>query len=151
MTAHKVAAEQLFPVCSPRFMADANLAQPRDILEHTLITTASQAFRDDWPEWLAPFDCTPDDARDTITCDTMLAATQAAIDGLGLAIGRTPLVDHDLREGRLVEPFHERLRSNSGYYVTSAAEYAQRVPVRPWHAHGVPARLQLRPETRFQI
>lgn len=129
MVVHKIATEQLFPVCSPQFLARAQLATPDDMLRHTLITTSSQNFRDDWPEWLAPFHFAPEDFQDTITCDTMLAATQAAIDGLGLAIGRTPLVDHDLREGRLVEPFRQRLASDTGYYVTCAPEYAKRQAV----------------------
>ena len=130
MTVFKVAEEHLFPVCSPKFLTQAQLTKPEDMIEHTLITTTSQAFRDDWPEWLAPFNQSPDDFRDVISCDTMLAATQAAIDGLGLAIGRTPLVNHDLREGRLIEPFRKRLPSATGYYITCAPEYANRQSVR---------------------
>lgn len=130
MTAHKIAAEELFPVCSPDFLAATRLTSPRDMLHHTAIFTSSLAFRDDWPEWLAEYGCIPDDFEDSITCDTMLAASQAAIDGLGLAMGRTPLVDRDVRAGRLIEPFERRLQSDTGYYITSSPDRAPRRAVR---------------------
>jgi LysR family glycine cleavage system transcriptional activator len=134
LVAKKVVEEQLFPVCSPGFAAEHALRTPADMLRCTLISTSSLAFRDDWPEWLAQFGYGQDDFQDWITCDTMLSASQAAIDGLGLAIGRTPLVDRDLEAGRLIEPYAQRLESGSGYYVVSSPDLAQRQPVRLFRA-----------------
>ena len=53
---------------------------------------------------------------------------QAAIDGLGVVMGRNLLVKQDLDAGRLVEPFSTRLETDSGYYLTlsAAAEREQR-------------------------
>jgi LysR family glycine cleavage system transcriptional activator len=130
MIAHKVAHEELFPVCSPSFLAESKLSSPRDMLRHTAICTSSLVFRDDWPEWLAHYGCTQDDFHNSISCDTMLSASQAAIDGLGLAMGRTPLVNRDLREGRLIEPFKRRLQSSTGYYITSSADHSERKTVK---------------------
>lgn len=126
MVAHKIAQEELAPVCSPDFLDATRIASPQDTVRHTLIGTSSLAFRDDWPEWLAQHGLVQDDIDDWIKCDTMLTATQGAIDGLGLAMGRTPLIDRDLCAGRLVEPFGQRLASNTGYYLTSSPEHAER-------------------------
>ncbi|MEI2415932.1 LysR substrate-binding domain-containing protein [Orrella sp. JC864] len=129
LAAHKVAQEELFPVCSPAMLARSPIACARDMLRHTGIVTSSVVFRDDWPEWLALFDCTVEDFSDLVRCDTMLAASQAAIDGLGIAMGRTPLVNRDIEEGRLVELCGHRLKSDTGYYLTSSESRAQRRPV----------------------
>ncbi|RQP84803.1 LysR family transcriptional regulator [Burkholderia ubonensis] len=130
MVTHRIAPEELFPVCSPTLLTSSNVTSHRDMLRHTAICTSSVAFRDDWPEWLALYGCSPDEFADWVCCDTMLSASQAAIDGLGFAMGRTPLVDRDIREGRLIEPFQRRLKSNTGYYVTSTPEHARRKTVK---------------------
>jgi LysR family glycine cleavage system transcriptional activator len=130
MDVRKIADEELFPVCSPAFLANLTLGAPRDMLDYTAICTSSLVFRDDWPEWLAHYGCTQDDFHNTISCDTMLSATQAAIDSLGFAMGRTPLVSRDIREGRLIEPFQRRLASTTGYYVTSSPDHSQRETVK---------------------
>jgi DNA-binding transcriptional LysR family regulator len=54
-----------------------------------------------------------------ITFDLLLPALQAANDGLGVALGRSPLVSSDLAAKRLVEPFSIRIRSKSAFYIVS--------------------------------
>ncbi len=44
---------------------------------------------------------------------------QAAIDGLGVAIGRTTYVEGDLAKGRLVVPFDMRMPADAGFYLVS--------------------------------
>jgi LysR family transcriptional regulator, glycine cleavage system transcriptional activator len=44
---------------------------------------------------------------------------QAAIDGLGVAVGRTTYVEGDLASGRLVVPFDIRLPADAGFYLVS--------------------------------
>jgi len=51
-------------------------------------------------------------------------AIQAAIDGLGVALGRTPFVEADLRDGRLVAPFDLALPDKAGFYVVAPEETA---------------------------
>jgi LysR family glycine cleavage system transcriptional activator len=54
-----------------------------------------------------------------INCDLLITSLQAAIDGLGVMLGRSTIVDHDLREGRLIEPFKLRQSSPNGYFLVS--------------------------------
>ena len=45
--------------------------------------------------------------------------------GMGIAMGRTPLIDDDLRAGRLVCPFDLRLKTPQSYYLVARPQIAQ--------------------------
>jgi len=47
---------------------------------------------------------------------------QAAIQGMGLALGREPLVADALAEGRLVRPFPETVASEYAYWIVCPPE-----------------------------
>ena len=51
-------------------------------------------------------------------------ALQAAIDGLGVALGRSAFVEGDIAAGRLVVPFEMKLPAEAGYYVVAPEETA---------------------------
>jgi LysR family glycine cleavage system transcriptional activator len=59
-----------------------------------------------------------------LSFDQSYLAIQAAIDGLGVALGRTPLVEADIAAGRLVVPFDVVLPDEAGYYVVAPEESA---------------------------
>ena len=46
-------------------------------------------------------------------------AVQAAIDGIGVAMGRTSYVQDDIAKGRLVVPFKIALPTDAGFYLVS--------------------------------
>jgi LysR family glycine cleavage system transcriptional activator len=46
-------------------------------------------------------------------------AIQAAVEGLGVALGREQLVEADIAAGRLVAPFDTVLPQDAGYYVVA--------------------------------
>ena len=50
---------------------------------------------------------------------------QAAIDGMGVAIGRTSYVEADIAAGRLVVPFDISLPSDAGFYLVYPPEKAK--------------------------
>jgi LysR family glycine cleavage system transcriptional activator len=54
-----------------------------------------------------------------LTFDMIFMTLQAAIDGLGVAIGRTTYVEGDLAKGRLVVPFDMRMPADAGFYLVS--------------------------------
>ncbi len=56
--------------------------------------------------------------------DLIVNALQAAIDGLGVALGRTALVEGDLATGRLVAPFDISLPIEAAYYVVTPEQTA---------------------------
>ncbi len=49
--------------------------------------------------------------------DMLTKQIQAAIEGLGVALGRGPLVADALRDGRLVRPFREITQSPFSYWL----------------------------------
>jgi DNA-binding transcriptional LysR family regulator len=46
-------------------------------------------------------------------------APQAAIDGIGVAMGRTSYVEADIAKGRLLVPFEIALPADAGFYLVS--------------------------------
>jgi LysR family glycine cleavage system transcriptional activator len=127
MVAHKIMREELFPVCSPSLLgANGGLRVPRDLTHHTIIRTASPfILRDDWPLWLERAGTLGITFAGEISCDLLYPSYQAAIEGLGVAMGRSAVVSADIRAGRLVEPFSVRLPSSLGYHLVAGTERAK--------------------------
>ena len=119
--ARKISDEEIFPVCSPMLLRrQPRLRKPQDPQQHTAIRTAySFILQDDWPLWLDAAGEKNLQFANEITFDLLLPALQAANDGLGVALGRSPLVSSDLAARRLVEPFSIRIRSKSAFYIVS--------------------------------
>ena len=113
------------PVCAPSLVKGANaLRKPADLKRVTLLHIGS--FPDDWQVWLTAAGIKGIDATRGVTFDNALVAYQAAMDGLGVALGRNPLVAPDLKAGRLVTPFDFKRPSDYAYYVVYPAEAIRR-------------------------
>jgi LysR family glycine cleavage system transcriptional activator len=54
-----------------------------------------------------------------VTFDLMFMTIQAAIDGIGVAMGRTSYVQDDISKGRLQVPFKIALPTDAGFYLVS--------------------------------
>jgi LysR family transcriptional regulator, glycine cleavage system transcriptional activator len=113
-------ADELFPVCSPALLAgNKPLRCPKDLAHHTLLRT-SGAYDDDWRLWLTAAGLPTDIAKQPgPTFDLILVTVQAAIDGIGVAMGRTSYVEADIAKGRLVVPFKITLPADAGFYLVS--------------------------------
>jgi LysR family transcriptional regulator, glycine cleavage system transcriptional activator len=112
-------AEHVFPVCAPRLLTGSEpLRQPADLASHTLLHAT--VSRDDWRLWLTaaglPVSIA---ARRGLTFDEAFLAIQAAVEGLGVALGRLHLVEADIAAGRLIAPFATVLPQDAGYYVVA--------------------------------
>ena len=119
--------EETFPVCGPALRdGETPLRQPADLARHTLL---HMSVRDDWHQWLTAAGVDGVDVTRGHTFDTHVAMLQAAIDGLGVALGRAPFVEADLAAGRLVAPFQVTLPADAGFYVVSPTATADRPPV----------------------
>lgn len=108
-------AEDLFPVCSPKLLTgERALRQPEDLARATLLHTATT--RDDWRLWLTAAGLPVQMSQNPgLTFDLAFMTVQAAIDGLGVAMGHTAYVADDVAQGRLVVPFDISMPS-AGYY-----------------------------------
>jgi len=111
-------ADELFPVCSPSLLrGDKSLRTPEDLRDHVLLHTNNS---DDWRLWLTAAGLSTGISRQPgITFDMTLMTVQAAIDGMGVAMGRTSYVQDDIAKGRLVVPFKIALPADAGFYLVS--------------------------------
>jgi LysR family glycine cleavage system transcriptional activator len=113
-------ADELFPVCSPSLLrGDKPLRRPEDLRGYPLLHTSS-ANSDDWRLWLTAAGLPADITKQPgITFDMIFMTIQAAIDGIGVAMGRTSYVQDDIAKGRLVVPFKIALPADAGFYLVS--------------------------------
>src|SRR6185312_12604873 len=113
-------ADELFPVCSPALLNGSKpLKCPEDLKEHVLLHT-SNANSDDWRLWLTAAGLPTNLSKQPdVTFDLIFMTVQAAIDGLGVAMGRTAYVQDDIAKGRLVVPFKIELPVDAGFYLVS--------------------------------
>jgi LysR family glycine cleavage system transcriptional activator len=117
--------EHIFPVCSPALLNDDRpLRAPEDLARHTLLHTT--VSREDWQLWLTAAGLPASIAtRRGMTFDQSFMAVQAAVEGLGVAMGRSHLVEADIAAGRLVAPFDMVLPQDAGYYVVTPETTAE--------------------------
>ncbi|MFC0710937.1 transcriptional regulator GcvA [Azorhizophilus paspali] len=118
-------SDEIFPVCSPNLLAGPTaLRMPGDLANHTLLQVSGMTCND-WNMWLSAAGQPKKLAEGTrLTFDLAMMAVQAAIDGLGVCIGRSTYVDDDLKAGKLVAPFSLRLKSDLGFYLVTPEEFA---------------------------
>jgi LysR family transcriptional regulator, glycine cleavage system transcriptional activator len=113
-------ADELFPVCSPALLrGDKPLRCPQDLVHHTLLHS-SGGYDDDWRQWLTAAGLPADISKQPgLSFDLIFLTVQAAIDGSGVAMGRTSYVQDDIAKGRLVVPFEIALPADAGFYLVS--------------------------------
>jgi LysR family glycine cleavage system transcriptional activator len=100
LVAEPLFAGDLLPVCAPRLAAQ--LKRPGDLRGPGLLRVAHSPH--DWPLWLNAAGVARLTARGQ-EFQFYGQALQAAVDGLGVAMGIRPYIDDDLAAGRLVAPF----------------------------------------------
>src|ERR1043166_228438 len=113
-------ADKMFPVCSPELLKGRKpLQKPEDLADHVLLHS-SAGNDDDWRLWLTAAGLPPDLSKQPgVTFDMVFMTIQAAIDGQGVAMGRTSYVQDDIAKGRLVVPFEIQLPVDAGFYLVS--------------------------------
>lgn len=95
--------ERRLPVCRPALMDEIPLSEIQDLSHHTLLHVSSMPRL--WRDWLTEAGQSALRFESSLTFDHFYLTIQAAIDGLGVAMGPTALVADDLAAGRLVTPF----------------------------------------------
>jgi DNA-binding transcriptional LysR family regulator len=109
---------EIFPVCRPNHMA--KIRKSSDLRNHTLVHTASRP--NDWPRWLRAAGL--DELAATKagpTFESLNLSYQAAIEGVGIAMGVSCLVEDDLRLRRLVKPLPLTFKSKLSFCMIFAA------------------------------
>ncbi|MFM0233944.1 LysR substrate-binding domain-containing protein [Paraburkholderia sediminicola] len=116
--------ERLVPVCSPAYLDNLRDAHGNIDLRHATLIHVNSAS-EDWQAWFdgVAIDGTAIDGidlNDGLRVDTIQLAFEAASMGLGVALGRRPLVDRDLASGALVEACPQTIASSTAYWLVSA-------------------------------
>jgi LysR family transcriptional regulator, glycine cleavage system transcriptional activator len=95
--------ERRLPVCSPTLIKRHALSTVDGLEQHTLLHVSTVPKL--WRDWLALAGCSGLRPAATLTLDHFYLSIQAAVDGLGVAMGPTALISDDVAAGRLVIPF----------------------------------------------
>jgi len=96
-------SERRLPVCSPALIAKLPLKEISDLAQHTLLNVTSMPRL--WQDWLTQAGHARLTPAATLTFDHFFLTIQAAMDGLGVAMGPTALIGDDTAAGRLIMPF----------------------------------------------
>ncbi|MGA8756919.1 MAG: LysR substrate-binding domain-containing protein [Stellaceae bacterium] len=109
--------EIVFPVCAPSILdSGVPLRSLHDLVRHTLIESDTAEADDTeftWSNWLSRFSIQQEQMPRQLRFSHFGLALSAAIDGLGVALGRSPMVDAELASGRLVRPFGRKVMAKA--------------------------------------
>ena len=117
-------AQRLVPVCSPDFLKSHQCTGTLDLTSVSLIHVASAT--EDWAAWLDQAGVKGIDLTRGLFFDTVHMAMDAAAAGLGVAIGRLPLVQQDLTAGRILQAAEVTVTGTTGYWLIEATRSAPR-------------------------
>ena len=106
--------ERLVPVASPAYLASASRTGTIDWPKATYLRVSSVEY--DWNAWIEGTQAKVE-VVDDLHFDTTMLASEAASAGLGIAIGRMPLVVPDLNAGRLVKADARIVDIETGYWL----------------------------------
>jgi LysR family transcriptional regulator, glycine cleavage system transcriptional activator len=95
--------ERRVPVCSPALLRRVPLAEPGQLRHHTLLHAATLPRV--WPQWLRAAGVPDLEPQASVTLEHFYLTLQAALDGLGVAMGPERLIADDVAAGRLALPF----------------------------------------------
>ncbi|CAO3356270.1 LysR substrate-binding domain-containing protein [Azospirillum melinis] len=106
-------------VLSPSLLKQKRIASPEDLLEVPLLHLKSRP--DAWTRWFRTTQVATPEAIAGPFFDHFFLSLQAAISGLGAAIGPYALIKDDLAAGRLVAPFPQHRLVGPGFHVLYSA------------------------------
>ena len=117
LAAIKLGTETVTPVCSATYAKDHALHTPADMCRATLLCGD---IPEDWPAWFDAAGCHFNSVSGPRLGDDG-AILQAAVEGQGVALGRSLLVADDIATGRLVAPFPVSLDASHAYWFVHPA------------------------------
>ena len=103
----------IFPVCTPKFLAEHKGLVPTDLLSMTLLHEDKKQW---WTDWIAAAGVTGvTEARGPVFQNQL--ALEAAEAGQGFALGDQILCTDSLLEGWLVRPFNFDMKDHGAYWI----------------------------------
>lgn len=110
--------ETVIPVCSPSLLAAADPDDPAFLLRHRWLQEKHvDSPETDWKTWRTHLDLDHLPTPDVLTLSGLSTVVAAAAAGVGIALGRSPLVDEEINRGHLVALVPQRRLPGSWGYV----------------------------------
>ncbi len=110
-------AEEVFPVCSPGY-----LAKHPDFCDPAQLATGTWLWLEDpqrdwisWPEWFQRLGYKACEPRHRININSYSMLIQSALSGQGIALAWSNLVDNYLQTGALVRPIDVTLHTDAQF------------------------------------
>jgi LysR family glycine cleavage system transcriptional activator len=122
LDAVKLGTETITPVCSTEYAQKHGLNVPEDLYRTTLLYGD---IPENWNMWFKAAGCKRSPTAGPRLGDDG-AILQAAVDGQGVALGRSLLVADDLAAGRLVAPFSIWLDASYAYWFVQPKDMISR-------------------------
>lgn len=109
------------PLCSPKILEGRDIPRTLDVLrDFTLIhadVSPDTGIDSEWGAWLGAVGADDMDFKRGLSFHDPGLALQAAIDGLGIAMGYVELAEIDIAQGRLVRLFEDEFKHPWSYYI----------------------------------
>jgi len=117
LRALKLVDERLVPVCAPSLAGRIRTVD--DLCEAGILRVST--VTEDWPAWLRAVGARVDPPR-SLSFDTIHMALAAAAQGLGVALGRLPMIERDIGAGTLVPVLGPPQPCRTGYWLVAPAD-----------------------------
>lgn len=102
-------------VLAPKLWATLKGAGPQELRRSVLLHLKSRP--DAWQRWFEASGAKPAEPPPGPYYEHFFLSLQAAINGLGVAVGPLCLIEDDLAQGRLLTPFPEHILAGPGFHV----------------------------------
>ncbi len=133
MICRRLLPSRLVPICSPALLRTKPLRNLDELRQHTLLH--SSVFPNSWANWLTIVGRPDICGQHSVSFGSTSLAYQAAVEGLGIAIGQTALIREDLAAGRLVVPLPQILEDGKAYilaYPEAGVHHEKLMPFVRW-------------------
>lgn len=109
----------LIPVCSPILRKGEHaIREPKDLLLHTLIhidASRTDKLTPEWPMWVKAIGLTDVDFDSGPRFNSASIAIDAAVDAQGVLLVEKALIENELLNGSLIQPFSEKYIQDTNF------------------------------------
>lgn len=112
--------DKIYPVCSPSLIKTKKGAI--NLIDYPLLQVSAQIRKNDWTTWLKAAKLASLKSYQIINFPTLDQALEAAIAGMGVAIGSHSLVSADIKNGNLIAPFALQIPEPNAYYLIFSSQ-----------------------------
>ncbi len=112
--------EEIFPVCSPQYLAGKEAFTPQELSQKTLLVLEDAQHQWlGWQEWLDLNELPPINLSNTLRVNHYPPLIELAIQGVGVALAWKRIIDRPLKQGSLVRACAASAQQGGGFYLVT--------------------------------